>query len=119
MDAWVQVACPRLSMDWGSSYSKPMPFGVHQALFFSPWQLDLVPESRSLFEFLFVVVFCCFFPVLFVCFFRTLVTWFGPFEPDTTNLDLRRRNLDSLHEGLKQLNSLGFFFLQGIFSVRF
>ena len=25
VDAWVQVACPRLSMDWGSSaYSKPM-----------------------------------------------------------------------------------------------
>lgn len=29
MDAWVQVACPRLSMDWGSSaYSKPMCLGT-------------------------------------------------------------------------------------------
>lgn len=28
VDAWVQVACPRLSMDWGSSaYSKPMCLG--------------------------------------------------------------------------------------------
>eukprot|EP00930_Biecheleria_cincta_P082547 TRINITY_DN72260_c0_g1_i1.p1 TRINITY_DN72260_c0_g1~~TRINITY_DN72260_c0_g1_i1.p1 ORF type:complete len:499 (+),score=81.92 TRINITY_DN72260_c0_g1_i1:26-1498(+) len=24
VDAWVQVACPRLSMDWGNSYSVPM-----------------------------------------------------------------------------------------------
>ncbi|CAJ1446552.1 unnamed protein product [Effrenium voratum] len=33
VDAWVQVACPRLSMDWGSSYSKPMltPYEAHVA----------------------------------------------------------------------------------------
>jgi len=24
VDAWVQVACPRLSIDWGESYSKPL-----------------------------------------------------------------------------------------------
>ncbi len=33
MDAWVQVACPRLSMDWGSSaYSKPMYLGPNVVL---------------------------------------------------------------------------------------
>ena len=24
IDAWVQVACPRLSIDWGTSFSKPL-----------------------------------------------------------------------------------------------
>ena len=36
VDAWVQVACPRLSMDWGSSsYSKPM--WLWQLALASPW----------------------------------------------------------------------------------
>jgi len=24
VDAWVQVSCPRLSIDWGESFSKPL-----------------------------------------------------------------------------------------------
>ncbi|CAE7725781.1 Dph1 [Symbiodinium pilosum] len=33
VQAWVQVACPRLSMDWGSSYEKPLltPYEAHVA----------------------------------------------------------------------------------------
>eukprot|EP00439_Symbiodinium_sp_Y106_P032026 s2009_g3.t2 len=33
VEAWVQVACPRLSMDWGSSYNKPLltPYEAHVA----------------------------------------------------------------------------------------
>lgn len=24
VDAWMQIACPRLSIDWGESFSKPL-----------------------------------------------------------------------------------------------
>ena len=34
VDAWVQIACPRLSVDWGHFFTKPMlsPFELHVAL---------------------------------------------------------------------------------------
>jgi len=33
VDAWVQVACPRLSLDWGEAYEKPLltPYEAHVA----------------------------------------------------------------------------------------
>jgi 2-(3-amino-3-carboxypropyl)histidine synthase len=34
IDAWVQVACPRLSIDWGAAFEKPLltPFELNVAL---------------------------------------------------------------------------------------
>ena len=34
VDCWVQVACPRLSIDWGSFFEKPLltPAELHMAL---------------------------------------------------------------------------------------
>ncbi|GAA6076576.1 2-(3-amino-3-carboxypropyl)histidine synthase subunit 1, partial [Tachysurus ichikawai] len=31
VDTWVQIACPRLSIDWGTAFSKPLlsPYEVH------------------------------------------------------------------------------------------
>ncbi|XP_012990521.1 2-(3-amino-3-carboxypropyl)histidine synthase subunit 1 isoform X1 [Esox lucius] len=40
VDAWVQVACPRLSIDWGSAFSKPLlsPYEAAVALQQVGWQ---------------------------------------------------------------------------------
>lgn len=40
VDAWVQVACPRLSIDWGSSFEKPVltPYELSVALECVAWQ---------------------------------------------------------------------------------
>jgi len=34
VDAWVQIACPRLSVDWGHFFTKPLltPYELHVAL---------------------------------------------------------------------------------------
>lgn len=34
VDAWVQVACPRLSIDWGTAFPKPLltPYEMNVAL---------------------------------------------------------------------------------------
>ncbi|ERM94342.1 hypothetical protein AMTRI_Chr04g252350 [Amborella trichopoda] len=40
IDAWVQIACPRLSIDWGEAFDKPLltPFEAEVALgFVQPW----------------------------------------------------------------------------------
>ncbi|XP_031490936.1 uncharacterized protein LOC116258020 [Nymphaea colorata] len=40
IDAWIQIACPRLSIDWGESFTKPLltPFEAEVALgFVHPW----------------------------------------------------------------------------------
>ena len=31
VDAWIQIACPRLSIDWGYAFKKPLlsPYEVH------------------------------------------------------------------------------------------
>ena len=44
VDAWVQVACPRLSIDWGSAFSKPLltPYEAAVALKRASWQ-DVYP----------------------------------------------------------------------------
>ncbi|RKP34262.1 putative diphthamide synthesis protein-domain-containing protein, partial [Dimargaris cristalligena] len=40
VDAWVQVACPRLSIDWGYAFPKPLlsPYEMSVALESVPWQ---------------------------------------------------------------------------------
>lgn len=40
VDAWVQVACPRLSIDWGGAFEKPLltPYEASVALNLSRWQ---------------------------------------------------------------------------------
>ncbi|XP_065178938.1 2-(3-amino-3-carboxypropyl)histidine synthase subunit 1-like [Sycon ciliatum] len=40
VDAWVQVACPRLSIDWGTAFSKPLltPYELNVAMGTAEWQ---------------------------------------------------------------------------------
>ncbi|XP_040857124.1 2-(3-amino-3-carboxypropyl)histidine synthase subunit 1 isoform X2 [Ochotona curzoniae] len=40
VDVWVQVACPRLSIDWGTAFAKPLltPYEAAVALADVPWQ---------------------------------------------------------------------------------
>ncbi|XP_061637597.1 2-(3-amino-3-carboxypropyl)histidine synthase subunit 1 isoform X2 [Phyllopteryx taeniolatus] len=40
VDAWVQIACPRLSIDWGSAFSKPLlsPYEAAVALQETSWK---------------------------------------------------------------------------------
>ena len=40
VDAWVQVACPRLSIDWGNAFQKPLltPYELNVALNVVSWQ---------------------------------------------------------------------------------
>ncbi|XP_048121408.1 2-(3-amino-3-carboxypropyl)histidine synthase subunit 1 isoform X4 [Alosa alosa] len=44
VDAWVQIACPRLSIDWGTAFSKPLlsPYEAAVALQQADWQ-DVYP----------------------------------------------------------------------------
>lgn len=39
IDAWVQVACPRLSIDWGTAFDKPLltPYELAVALKHTEW----------------------------------------------------------------------------------
>lgn len=45
IDCWIQVACPRLSIDWGSSFEKPLltPYELVAALDFVPFRADTYP----------------------------------------------------------------------------
>jgi len=40
IDAWIQIACPRLSIDWGYAFSKPLlnPYEAEVALNAIEWQ---------------------------------------------------------------------------------
>lgn len=40
IDAWVQTACPRLSIDWGTAFSKPLitPYELAVVLQLSAWK---------------------------------------------------------------------------------
>jgi 2-(3-amino-3-carboxypropyl)histidine synthase len=42
VDAFVQIACPRLSIDWGTAFCKPLltPYELSVALGDAPWKLD-------------------------------------------------------------------------------
>jgi 2-(3-amino-3-carboxypropyl)histidine synthase len=44
VDVWVQVACPRLSIDWGGAFDKPIltPYEAAVALDLVPWK-DVYP----------------------------------------------------------------------------
>ena len=39
-NSWVQIGCPRLSIDWGYAFDKPLlsPYEAHVALDSSEWQ---------------------------------------------------------------------------------
>ena len=39
IDAWVQIACPRLSIDWGHSFDRPLltPYELEVALKTTEW----------------------------------------------------------------------------------
>ena len=43
--AWIQVACPRLSIDWGSAFSRPLlsPYEASVALGLVSWQEEVYP----------------------------------------------------------------------------
>lgn len=45
VDAWVQVACPRLSIDWGTAFEKPVltPYEVAVALNVASWKEGSYP----------------------------------------------------------------------------
>ncbi|KAJ4942640.1 hypothetical protein NE237_014282 [Protea cynaroides] len=50
VDAWIQIACPRLSIDWGEAFKKPLltPFEAEIALGFIPgWWERAVVKSKS------------------------------------------------------------------------
>ena len=46
-DAWVQIACPRLSVDWGHFFAKSVlsPYEVHVALGEAEWKKDEYPMN--------------------------------------------------------------------------
>ena len=39
VDAWIQIACPRLSIDWGVTYKKPL---------LSPYEANVLLSERKL-----------------------------------------------------------------------
>lgn len=45
VDAWIQIACPRLSIDWGTAFDKPLltPYEASVALKAVHWQEDQYP----------------------------------------------------------------------------
>lgn len=45
VDAWIQIACPRLSIDWGTAFDKPLltPYEAAVALKTSNWQEEAYP----------------------------------------------------------------------------
>lgn len=45
VDAWVQIACPRLSIDWGTAFEKPLltPYEAAVALEAASWQEEGYP----------------------------------------------------------------------------
>ena len=45
VDAWVQIACPRLSIDWGEGFTKPLltPYEMMVALKLADWHQTQYP----------------------------------------------------------------------------
>lgn len=45
VDAWIQIACPRLSIDWGTAFEKPLltPYEAAVALKAMTWQEEVYP----------------------------------------------------------------------------
>lgn len=48
VDAWIQIACPRLSIDWGDAFEKPLltPFEAEIALGFIPGWWEKTAETK-------------------------------------------------------------------------
>ncbi|KAF2309394.1 hypothetical protein GH714_001898 [Hevea brasiliensis] len=42
MDAWIQIACPRLSIDWGEAFEKPLLTPLKQRLLLGIYQEDTI-----------------------------------------------------------------------------
>lgn len=49
IDAFVQIACPRLSIDWGTAFSKPLltPYELSVTLGDIQWRIDDVPSDKD------------------------------------------------------------------------
>uniref|UniRef100_A0A8C5DXR3 2-(3-amino-3-carboxypropyl)histidine synthase subunit 1 n=1 Tax=Gouania willdenowi TaxID=441366 RepID=A0A8C5DXR3_GOUWI len=49
VDAWVQIACPRLSIDWGTAFSKPLlsPYEVNTHLTGCQHELSLIFDKHT------------------------------------------------------------------------
>ncbi|XXG42739.1 hypothetical protein AAC387_Pa01g2939 [Persea americana] len=49
VDAWIQIACPRLSIDWGEAFGKPLltPFEAEIALGVIPGWWEKTTETRA------------------------------------------------------------------------
>lgn len=49
IDAFVQIACPRLSIDWGVSFPKPLltPFELSVVLGDTQWRIDDKPSEKD------------------------------------------------------------------------
>ncbi|KAF8398334.1 hypothetical protein HHK36_017261 [Tetracentron sinense] len=50
VDAWIQIACPRLSIDWGEAFGKPLltPFEAEITLGFIPGWWEKTPVNSKL-----------------------------------------------------------------------
>ncbi|CAG9801704.1 unnamed protein product [Chironomus riparius] len=49
IDAFVQIACPRLSIDWGTAFSKPLltPYELSVTLGDIQWRIDDAPSEKD------------------------------------------------------------------------
>ena len=49
VDAWIQIACPRLSIDWGYAFQKPLlnPYEAEVALGISEWKQEYPMDYYS------------------------------------------------------------------------
>ena len=49
VDVWIQTSCPRLSIDWGHTYSKPLlsPYEANVCFDESLWQQDYPMDFYS------------------------------------------------------------------------
>lgn len=49
IDAFVQVACPRLSIDWGTAFPKPLltPYELSVVLGDAEWKIEKVPSEKD------------------------------------------------------------------------
>lgn len=49
IEAFVQVACPRLSIDWGTAFAKPLltPYELSVVLGDAEWRIDDIPSEKD------------------------------------------------------------------------
>ena len=46
VDAWVQIACPRLSIDWGHHFTKPLLSSYEAFAMFNEVKFPTTPEEK-------------------------------------------------------------------------